>query len=110
MTITWGNTVFSEPELLSSWNPPFRAALYAIMMRPDSVGNPTSFRILYFGESGNLSDRGFGTHHKRDCWIEHAGGLDNVYVGLHFMPDSTEEQRCNLETALKNQYAPDCND
>lgn len=109
MTITWGNTRFSEPELLSTWDPPLRAAVYAIMMRPDPQGNPTSYRILYFGESGNLSERGFASHHKLQCWKDHTDSEANLYVGVHPMPESTEEQRRKIESDLVSQYNPVCN-
>ncbi len=101
MTITWNNTVFSEPELLSSWDPPLRAAVYAIVMRPNPVGNPTSFTILYFGESGNLDERGFDSHHKRDCWLEQVNSEADLYVGIHLMPNSTAEERRTLELMRK---------
>lgn len=110
MTITWGGIQFSEPESLSVWDPPFRAAVYAIMLQPDPIGNPTSYRILYFGESGNLEERGFDSHHKRQCWVDQVNSINDLFIGIHLMADSTAEQRRDLESILLGKYNPACND
>lgn len=110
MTITWGAVQFSEPKSFALWDPPFRAALYAIMRQADPVNNPTSFRILYFGESGNLSERGFESHHKLDCWKYQVDSVDDLYVGVYLMAGSTVEQRRELESVLVEKYNPICND
>jgi len=59
MTIEWGRITFKGPYPATNWDPPYRASLYAIMMKPDLKNKPNTYKILYFGESGNLSDRGF---------------------------------------------------
>ncbi len=111
MSITWGNVSFDGPYSITNWDPPYRAAVYAIMMKPDPSNKPGTYRILYFGESGNLSERGFyKSHQKYDCWIDKAGSESNLYIGIHLMPDSTPEERRDVESALINQYKPDCND
>lgn len=78
--------------------------------KTDPINRPETYTILYFGESGNLDDRGFSTHHKRQCWINHADSLANVYVGLHLMPASTEQERQLVESKLVSKYQPPCND
>ena len=110
MSITWGNTEFSGPEKITNWNPPFRAALYAIMIKPDPVSKPDSFRIIYFGESGNLSERGFyKSHHSYQCWRRQAGTDTGIYIGIHLMPGSSIEQRRVVEQRLIRKYNPSCN-
>ena len=111
MSITWGNIEFEGPYPIKDWEPPYRAAVYAIMMRPDPENNPRTYRILYFGESGNLSERGFyRSHHKYNCWIREAGSEYNLYIGIHRMPNSTANQRQDVEARLIKQYQPKCND
>jgi len=111
MSIIWGDISFDGPYPITDWEPLYRAAVYAIMMKPDSRNKPSTFRILYFGESGNLSDRGFyRSHHKYNCWIKNAGSDDNLYIGIHTMPNSSEEERQRVEAALIDQYNPVCND
>ena len=71
MTIVWGRGTevkFDGPTPIRKWEPPRCAAVYAIMIKPDPSNKPNTFRIIYFGESGNLSDRGFcESHQKYNC-------------------------------------------
>ena len=111
MSIKWGNINFEGPYPITSWNPPYRAALYAIMIKPNLQNQPSTYRIIYFGESGNLADRGFyRSHHKFQCWLNQAGSEYNIYIGIYRMPNSTSEQRRTIESSLINQYNPVCND
>lgn len=111
MPITWGDVKFDGPYLITEWDPPYRAAMYAIMMRPDPINKPDTYHILYFGESSNLSERGFyRSHHKYQCWLEKAGSESNIYIGIYAMPSSTQEQRTEVEQRLVAQYKPACND
>lgn len=111
MSTIWGETEFEGPFPMEEWNPPRNAAVYAIMMRPDSISKPNTYRVIYFGESGNLSDRGFlRSHEKFGCWINAAGSTANLYIGIHQMPGSTASQRGSLESKLVAQYRPACND
>ena len=111
MTITWGDTIFEGPFPATSWDPPRKAAVYAIMMKPDPKNKPDTFRILYFGESGNLNDRGFWkSHHKYDCFIKEASSESNLYIGIHLMPNSTTTEREEVEKKLNDQYNPRCKD
>ena len=110
MTITWGDVEFEGPYPATNWTPPYRAAVYAIMTKPDPTNKPTTYRIIYFGESSNLSNRGFWrSHHKNECFVEQAGSESNLYIGIHRMPTSTEDQRRETEQRLINQYNPICN-
>lgn len=110
MSITWGNLSFDGPYTITNWEPPYRAAIYAMMTKPDPQNKPSTYRILYFGESSNLSERGFYRfHHKYNCWINYAGSDNNLFIGIYLMPDSTEDERRGIESALVNQYNPECN-
>jgi len=111
MTIKWGDVEFEKPYSITDWEPPYRAAVYAIMMKRKPQEEPHKYTIVYFGESSNLSERGFyRSHHKYDCWVREAGSEDNLYIGIHRMPDSTDEQRREVESDLISQYKPACND
>jgi hypothetical protein len=110
MSIQWGDILFDGPTSITLWEPPYRPALYAIMMKPDSRNKPREYETLYFGESGNLSERGFlQSHHKYPCWIKLAGSVNNLYIGIYPMPNSTNEGRKKLEAALIDTYDPICN-
>lgn len=109
MTITWGNVKFEGPYPITEWEPPNRAAVYAIMIKPDPVNKPKTYRIIYFGQSSNLSERGFyRSHHSYECWLEQAGKESNIYIGIYRMPNSTEEERRNIEQRLITEYEPVC--
>lgn len=110
MSITWGNKTFNGPYSITSWDPPYRAAVYAIMVKPDPKNKPDTYRIIYFGESSNLTERGFYKfRHKYNCWIDEAGSENNLYIGIYLMSNSTDEGRKKVESDLVNQYNPTCN-
>jgi len=89
MSIIYDGTQFTEPVKLNTWEPPFRAGLYAILV-PNQTVKPKAYAIVYFGESGNMSERGFLSHHKRSCWIRQAGSESNLWISTYLMPNSTE--------------------
>jgi hypothetical protein len=107
MTITWGDITFDGPFPATNWDPPHRAAVYAIMVKTND-----KYRIVYFGESGNLSERGFWrSHHKFECFMEEAGNDEQkLYIGIHLMPNSTEADRKRIEARLVAQHSHLCND
>jgi hypothetical protein len=116
MPIKIGGVEFEEgPKPILSWEPPYRAGLYAVM-RPHKTESD-SFVVLYIGESGNLSERGFlRNHHKYPCWKTKAGSDENLYIAIHKMPDSTENDRRRVEALVirkyeeKHDHKPKCND
>lgn len=110
MTIKWGNVTFEGPYQITTWDPPYKAAIYAIMIKPDSINKSDTYRIVYFGESGNLSERGFyKSHHAYGCWTKNAGHDSNLYIGVYMMPNSTQEDRTKIEQQLISEYTPVCN-
>jgi len=108
MSIKWGNYSFDGPYQITNWNPPYRAAVYAIMKETDK---PETYGIIYFGETEDLSGRGFvEPHHKYPCFIDQAGAESNLYIGIHLMPNSTQQKRMIVESELISEYNPVCND
>ena len=102
MAIIWGGISFDGPYPITSWDPLYRAAVYAIMVKTND-----EYRIIYFGESSNLSDRGFWrSHHKYKCFVEQAVSESKIYIGIHKMPGSTEEEGKKVEQNLIEQYKP----
>jgi hypothetical protein len=108
MSINFSGYVFSDPILLINWNPPYKAGIYAIL-KYDSSCNPKPYRVLYFGQSGNMSERGFSSHHARSCWIRNAGSEDKLYIATYLIPNSTEPERLKVESKLIEDYQPVCN-
>ena len=108
MSINFSDYEFSEPILLTAWEPPYKAGIYAIL-KYDSSCKPKPYKSLYFGESSNMSERGFTTHHARPCWIRNAGGEDKLYIATHLMPFSTAQERRAVEAKLIADYRPVCN-
>jgi hypothetical protein len=108
MSINFSGYVFSEPSLLSAWDPPFKAGVYVIL-KYDSSCKPKPYLPLYFGESSNMSERGFTSHHARSCWIRNAGAVNKLYIATHLMPSSTEQGRRAVEAKLIAAYRPVCN-
>jgi hypothetical protein len=109
MPVRIENTFFTleeGPFPLSDWQPPSRAAVYGIVMKRANGKN----RIIYIGQSGNLSDRGFyRNHHAYPCWLHESGDLSNLYIAYHLMPDSSEEERTEIESDLIEKRDPVCN-
>lgn len=110
MTIEWAGYEFEGPHKLVDWEAPRKAAVYVISHKPNPVQKPKRHKNTYTGETENLSERGFPWgHEESDCWIDEAGGKDNVYISLHFMPGSTEEERQDVEADIIDEYDPACN-
>ena len=109
MSIKFSSYAFNEPMPVTLWTPPYRAGLYAILV-PDITVSPRPFRVIYFGESGNLSERSFfKAHHKYFSQLQQAGVESNLYVAVYLMPVSTQEQRRTVESQLIADYRPICN-
>ncbi len=106
MTITWGEVKFTSPVKATKWTPPKKAALYAIQYQKDPESKPDTFTLIYIGESGNLSERGFWkNHHKYDCFMKYAREESNLYISIFAMPGSREEDRKNKEQEVLSHYS-----
>jgi hypothetical protein len=110
MSLNFSQTIFSDPLQITNWSPPPLAGIYAILVY-DGNWTPQPYRPIYFGESGNFSERGFLTgHHKFLSWALTAGGANNLFVAISLMPGSTPEQRRLVEAVLIQAHNPVCND
>ncbi len=101
---------FVGPVSLSDWKPPCGAGIYAIYATRavQTILGP-NYKLVYIGQSGNMSERGFSSHKKRDCWISKAGSEDKLLVATHLMPNSTEDERLAIEQEIIKAYMPPCN-
>jgi len=101
---------FSEPFKITKWEPSESRGLYVILV-PDLDVEGLPLRPIYFGQSENFAERGFlKSHHKHEDWIKEAREIDNLFIAIYPMPESTEEERQAIESKLINQYHPVCND
>jgi hypothetical protein len=106
--IYFANYQFSEPGVFLNWTTSEKEGIFAIL-----VQNPTSksrpYKAIYFGESGDLSERGFfRSYHRYDCWIREAGSEADLYISVFPMPNSTPELRRSIEAFLNKYYHPVC--
>lgn len=53
MSINYDGIQFTDPVKLNTWEPPFHAGLYAILV-PDQFIQPKPYAVVYFGESSNM--------------------------------------------------------
>ncbi len=103
--IRYDHCFFGGPVPHSTWAPPGRAGVYAILV-PGQLG-PT---LIYFGESGNLSRlRKFRHNPKYPCWLEKADSEEHILVAVHLIPHSTRAQRRSIRKELISRYQPACN-
>lgn len=111
MSIKWDDTHnFTREGSLSNWDPPNRAAVYVIAYRKDPKGESDTYSAIYVGESGNLDDRGFSNHHKKQCWLDHVNDNEGrLAVYLHLMPNSTVDERRKIESKVIEKRNPPCN-
>ena len=78
MSMTFGGYEFSDPVRIDRWDPPYRAGVYAILRRDYS--HTPSYAVIYFGQSSNMSERGFvKSHHRYSCFVNTARAESNLY-------------------------------
>ena len=108
-TIYYGAFPFSQPQPLEAWLPLPLPGVYVVQVF-DPTWRPWPMRPLYFGESGDLSERGFPrSHHAYERWVREAGDASRLWVSAHFMRSSSAEDRRTVESRLIAQYDPACN-
>lgn len=107
--IYFANYQFSEPESFLNWTASEKECIFAILIKnPDSRSRP--YTAIYFGESGDLSERGyFRAYHRYDCWVRESGSEAGLFISVFAMPGSTPEIRQSIEAFLIKYYHPACN-
>jgi hypothetical protein len=109
MAIRYGGYVFDAPAPVAQWSAPHRAGVYAILVA-DQTYHPMPFKVIYFGEAADLSERGFlKGHPKYSRWIREAGSEQSLYIAVYPMSESTAEQRRAVTGRLISEIEPICN-
>ena len=107
--IRFANRQFSEPSLLLYAAPPRIAGLYGILVL-DGRCTPRPYRLIYIGESADLSSRGIPfEHHAYGRWVSHGGSAQSLYIAYHYMNMSGPRQRADAEQQIIEDYQPSCN-
>lgn len=106
--IRFNDSIFTEPAPFSLALPPVSSGIYA-MLAPDASCMPRPFRVIYFGESSNFSQRVTEHHERFNDWAAEAAGAANIYVAFCPTPLLKGEQRRWVEYDLIARYRPACN-
>ncbi len=110
MSLSFADYLFSEPERLPNWKPPYLAGIYAILL-DEPAGPEGEFRPIYFGETNDLSESGLIQQHPlHDCWYKQIGSVYRLYIAIHEMADSSSAERQGRQKELITQYRPICNE
>jgi hypothetical protein len=99
---------FDGPYRIDSWDAPNQSGVYALMHKTISEQGTTTYVIDYCGQGRNLSAyRGYPwIQHRRKRLISRAGSHENIYVAVFLMPDSTKQERRQIEDALLKTFNP----
>ncbi len=81
------------------WGTEFRptGGVYAVLRR-----DPGGYRVLYVGETGDLSER-FDNHHRALCFTLHR----KTHIGV--LAEGSRDRRLAIETDIRQFYNPPCN-
>ena len=82
--------------------------VYTILVA-DNSARPRPFRVLYFGQGGDMHERVTTSHERYQDWCRAAGGAENLRVAYHWMFGSTEGERVAIESGLIGYYRPQSN-
>ena len=105
--INYGNHRFSEPRLFPCLSMPPFEGIYAILVT-DMKFRPRPFRLLYIGETEDLSQEVNMRHAKFADWTREAHGHP-LFVAWQTMISASSQQRRSTELQLINAYQPPCN-
>ena len=102
---------FEGPRLLAGWTPPQRAAVFAVMYKPEAGAKPEEYAVLYVGHSEDLStERLPFDHSAAPCWLSR---VDNkrfdLYIGTYEALGANARHREQITRELIAIYHPGCN-
>jgi hypothetical protein len=101
---------FEGPRALAGWTPPARAAVYAVVFKPDAEAKPDRYAVTYVAESADLSAERLPFNHPRaGCWVRRAGSRWNLYVCTYEVPGGLPSHRAQIVRELIAVYNPTCN-
>ena len=101
---------FEGPRLLAGWTPPARAAVFAILYKPDPDTKPDKYAVIYADHSDDLAKERLPFSHPRaSCWVRRAGSRFKVYICTYEVPGGTSSHREQITRELIAIYRPRCN-
>jgi len=106
--IRFGTRLFSEPIVFRLAALPALPGLYAVLVC-DSTCAPRPYRVIYFGQAGDLAQRVTRSHEKHPEWCRTANGEANLYLAYDRTLGLTERQQVATEEQLIQEYTPQCN-
>ena len=102
---------FEGPRVLAGWTPSDRAAVFAIMYKPDPVSKPEQYGVLFVGHSDDLSSERLPFNHPMaPCWLQRVGGKRfALYISTYEAPGARRAHREQIVRELVTVYRPGCN-
>ena len=101
---------FEGPRVLAGWTPPPRAAVYAILYRPDPDNKPNENAVIYVDHSDDLSSEPFPFKHRfAPCWERRAGTRWDLHICTYEVPGGLRSHREQITRELIAIYRPGCN-
>ena len=100
---------FEGPRVLAGWTPPERAAVYAIVFKPEPDAD--RYAVIYVGQADDLSTERLPFNHPRaSCWIRRAGSRWKLYICTYEVPGGLPSHREQIARELMAIYRPGCNE
>lgn len=108
---TLAGYAFEGPRLLAGFSAPERAAVYAILYKPEPESSPERYGVLYVGHSDDLSaERLPFKHPAAPCWLKRVDG-DRFKLHICYLeaPGALASHRSQIMRELVAIYEPGCN-
>lgn len=101
---------FDGPWVLGGWTPPARAAVYAVLCKPEPETKPQRYAVIYVGHADDLAAQRFPFRHPRaPCWIRRAGDRWKLHICTYEVPGGLVSHREQIVRELTAIYRPGCN-
>jgi len=96
------------PYRLDTWEAHQQSGVYAVLHKTTSDAGPITYIIDYCGQGLNLASyRGYPwIQHRMKRLIARTGSKENVYIAVFLMPDSSKQERRQIEEALLKTFNP----
>ncbi len=110
MTIQWAGVDFLNLAPFPGWEFEGGPGIFAVAMQPDARNKPGDYRMLFVGESEDVSSAEFFRSHPRFvCCVSEAGKVDALYFAVVPMPNSDQAGRKRVVQLLAQELHPVCN-
>lgn len=102
---------FEGPRVLAGWTAAARAAVFAVMYKPDPVSKPEQYGVLFVGHSDDLSTERLPFNHPlAPCWLKRVNGKRfALYICTYEAPGARRAHREQIVRELVAVYRPGCN-